>query len=63
MEMENEVMEFQTIILMLMKIERVNDRQIRCTLSAEDLAKRKLKLSEFAYGSDIKRELIKLQLA
>ena len=35
-----------------MKIEKINDRQIRCTLSAEDLAKRKLKLSEFAYGSE-----------
>ncbi len=35
-----------------MKIEKLNDRQIRCTLTREDLADRKIKLSEFAYGSD-----------
>lgn len=35
-----------------MKIEKLNDRQIRCTLTREDLATRKIKLSEFAYGSD-----------
>lgn len=34
-----------------MKIEKVNDHQIRCTLTREDLASRKLKLSELAYGS------------
>ena len=35
-----------------MKLERVNDRQIRCTLTRADLAARQLKLSELAYGSD-----------
>lgn len=34
-----------------MKIEKVNDHQIRCTLTREDLASRKLKISELAYGS------------
>ncbi len=34
-----------------MKIEKVNDHQIRCTLTKEDLASRKLKISELAYGS------------
>lgn len=35
-----------------MKIEKVNDNQIRCTLTREDLADRQIKLSELAYGSD-----------
>ena len=33
-----------------MKIEKVNDHQIRCTLTREDLADRELKLSEFEFG-------------
>lgn len=40
-----------------MKIEKINDRQIRCTLTREDLANRKIKLSELAYGSDKAKEL------
>lgn len=40
-----------------MKIEKVNDHQIRCTLTREDLAKRQLKVSELAYGTDKAREL------
>lgn len=35
-----------------MKIEKVNDNQIRCTLTREDLASRHIKLSELAYGSE-----------
>ena len=35
-----------------MKIEKVNDHQIRCTLTREDLADRELKLSELAYGTE-----------
>lgn len=35
-----------------MRIEKVNDNQIRCTLTKEDLAVRKIKISELAYGSD-----------
>ncbi|MCR5669619.1 MAG: adaptor protein MecA [Butyrivibrio sp.] len=35
-----------------MKIEKVNDHQIRCTLTRDDLAKRDLKITELAYGTD-----------
>lgn len=35
-----------------MKIEKISDNQIRCTLTSADLADRKLKLSELAYGTD-----------
>lgn len=34
-----------------MKIELMNDHQIRCTLTKDDLASRQLKLSELAYGT------------
>ena len=40
-----------------MKIEKVNDHQIRCTLTKEDLAKRDLKITELAYGTDKAKEL------
>lgn len=40
-----------------MKIERINDNQIRCTLTGEDLADRHLKLSELTYGSDKAKRL------
>lgn len=42
-----------------MRIEKVNDNQIRCTLTSEDLATRKLKLSELAYGSDKAKNLFR----
>lgn len=42
-----------------MKIEKVNDNQIRCTLTREDLADRQIKLSELAYGSEKARSLFK----
>lgn len=35
-----------------MKIERVSENQIRCTLTSEDLAERQIKLSELAYGTE-----------
>ena len=35
-----------------MKIEKVNDHQIRCTLTKADLADRELKISELAYGTE-----------
>ncbi len=35
-----------------MKIEKVNENQIRCTLTREDLAERQLKISELAYGTE-----------
>ena len=40
-----------------MKIERINDRQIRCTLDADDLKANDLNTDEFRYGSDKVREL------
>ena len=40
-----------------MKIEKVNENQIKCTLNREDLASRHLRISELAYGSDKAREL------
>ncbi len=35
-----------------MKIEKINDKQIRCTLNGDDLASREIKLSELAYGTE-----------
>lgn len=35
-----------------MKIEKVNENQIRCTLTKQDLADRQLNLRELAYGSE-----------
>ena len=40
-----------------MKIERVNDHQIRCTLTRDDLAQREIKVSELAYGTEKAKEL------
>ncbi|MDE7435788.1 MAG: adaptor protein MecA [Lachnospiraceae bacterium] len=42
-----------------MKIEKVNDNQIRCTLTREDLDDRQLKLSELAYGSEKAKTLFR----
>lgn len=42
-----------------MKIERVNDSQIRCTLSNFDLSERNLNLSELAYGTEKARRLFR----
>lgn len=42
-----------------MKIEKVNDNQIRCTLTREDLDERQLKISEIAYGSEKAKMLFK----
>ncbi len=42
-----------------MKIEKVNDRTIRCTLTKNDLTERKLKLSELAYGTEKARGFFK----
>lgn len=42
-----------------MKIEKINDHQIRCTLTSEDLATRNIKLSELAYGSEKARSLFR----
>lgn len=42
-----------------MKIEKINDNQIRCTLTAADLEERNIKLSELAYGSEKARNLFR----
>lgn len=42
-----------------MKIEKVNEQQIRCTLTREDLANRELKISELAYGTDKAKNLFR----
>ncbi|MCR5790735.1 MAG: adaptor protein MecA [Lachnospiraceae bacterium] len=42
-----------------MKLEKVNDRQIRCTLTKADLADRELKLSELAYGTEKAKTLFR----
>ncbi len=40
-----------------MKIEKINENQIRCTLTRADLAERHLHLSELAYGTDKAKSL------
>lgn len=42
-----------------MKIEKVNENQIRCTLTREDLASRELKISELAYGTEKAKTLFR----
>lgn len=39
-------------VVISMKIEKINDNQIKCTLDKSDLVSRKIKLSELAYGTD-----------
>ncbi len=42
-----------------MKIERLSDNQIKCTLTRQDLEERKMRLSELVYGSEKAQELFK----
>lgn len=42
-----------------MKIEKLNDNQIRCTLTRADLAERQLKISELAYGTEKAKSLFR----
>lgn len=42
-----------------MKIEKLNDNQIRCTLTKADLSDRQIKLSELAYGSEKAKSLFR----
>lgn len=42
-----------------MKLEKVNDHQIRATLTKADLADRELKLSELAYGTEKAKNLFR----
>ncbi|NCB93458.1 MAG: adaptor protein MecA [Clostridia bacterium] len=40
-----------------MKIEKISDTQIRCTLTRDDLTMRQIKLSELAYGTEKAKSL------
>lgn len=42
-----------------MKIEKINDNQIKCTLTREDLDNRHIKLSELAYGTENAKTLFR----
>lgn len=42
-----------------MKIEKINDNQIRCTLTKEDLEKHQIRISELAYGSEKAKQLFR----
>lgn len=42
-----------------MKIEKISDNQIRCTLTKEDLATRHIKISELAYGTEKAKSLFR----
>ncbi len=42
-----------------MKIEKINDNQIRCILTREDFVSRQLRLSELAYGSEKAKSLFR----
>ncbi len=45
--------------ILIMKLERMNEQQIRCTLTKEDLNARSIRISELAYGTDKARSLFK----
>lgn len=40
-----------------MKIEKISENQIRCTLTSDDLSSRQMRLSELAYGSEKAKQL------
>ncbi len=42
-----------------MKIEKISDNQIRCTLNKDDLIDRQLRISELAYGTEKAKALFK----
>lgn len=42
-----------------MKLEKLSDNQIRCTLNRTDLAERELKISELAYGTEKAKDLFR----
>ena len=46
-----------------MKLERINENQIRCTLNKNDLLSRHLKLSELAYGTEKAKALFREMMA
>ncbi len=42
-----------------MRMERINDRQVRCLITAQDLKQRKLMLRELKYGNRETSELFR----
>ena len=42
-----------------MKIEKINENQIRCTLTREDLETHQVNLKELAYGSEKAKKLFR----
>ena len=46
-----------------MKIEKINENQIRCTLTKEDLELHQIRLSELAYGSEKAKKLFRDMIA
>ena len=42
-----------------MKIEKINDNQIRCTLTKQDLDNHQIRLSELAYGTEKAKQLFR----
>lgn len=42
-----------------MRIEKINDRQIRCTLNQKDLKDREIRISELAYGTEKAKALFR----
>ena len=42
-----------------MKIEKINDNQIRCTLTKQDLENHQIRLSELAYGTEKAKQLFR----
>ena len=46
-----------------MKIERLSENSIRCTLNRADLDSRELKISELAYGTEKAKSLFKDMIA
>lgn len=42
-----------------MKIEKINENQIRCTLTREDLEGQSVNLKELAYGSEMQKNFLR----
>ncbi len=45
-----------------MKIEKINDRQIRCTISKEELDNRNISIEELVYGKDNAKDLFQVMM-
>ncbi len=54
-----DMLDFKVKGMILLKIERLSENQIRCTLNKADLAEKELKISELAYGTAKVKELFK----